>query len=137
MAKPEDIDRFFAMLEDHDVDFAGSNDHADVPVLTYRWCRNELVADCPVPTLIEAGEKSMQEMGLKRVVSQENHLRGDSETGQRVKMTVLRSDKRSMYLLMTAGLPGTREKAKEINAGLAKRIERLARDWKKNNQPES
>ncbi len=118
----EDIDRFFAMTEDRDVDFVGSNEHPDVPVLTYRWCRNDPIADCSVEQLVDAGEQGMRRMGLKRVSRHEHHLRGDTATGQRVKMTVLKSGRRSMYLLMTAGMPGTREMAKEINAQLAKEI---------------
>jgi hypothetical protein len=125
MTGTDEIDRFFAMIEDQDVDFVGNNDFPDVPVLTYRWCRNETVADCAVSTLVDAGEQSMKDAGLKRVVRERHHLRGDSDTGQRVKMTVVRSKLRTMYVLMTAGMPGTREKAKEINLQLAQRIERL------------
>ncbi len=78
-------------------------------------------------TLVDAGLKSMEELGLRNVVCQKHHLRGDTETGQRVKMTVVRSKLRTMYLLMTAGMPGTREQAKEINSKLARRIEQLAK----------
>lgn len=126
MTNTEKVDDFFAMLEDHDVDFTGKNEHEDVPVLTYRWCRNETIAACSVEALVEAGEQSMQAMSLKRVVRHGHHLRGDSESGQRVQMTVLKSGRRSMYLLMTAGLPGTREKAKTLNAQLSEQIEALA-----------
>ena len=122
----EDIDRFFAMMEDRDVDFVGNNEHPDVPVLTYHWCRNDEIAACSVEQLVVAGEQSMHELGLQRVIRHEHHLRGDTETGQRVKMTVLRSGPRSMYLLMTAGMPGTRELAKAITARLATAIEKLA-----------
>ena len=137
MTRNDDIDKFFAMAEDQDFDFVGSNDHKDVPVVTYRWCRNDLVSGCPVRTIVEAGEKSMKEAGLKRVVCHDNHLRGDTNTGQRVKMTVLRSGQQSMYLLITAGMPGTRDEAKEINARLAKRIERLCLEWKETTRPDA
>ena len=126
----DDVDQFFAMVEDHDVDFVGSDEHSEVPVLTYRWCRNDPIAGCSVEQLVDAGEQGMRTIGLKRVVRHEHHLRGDTGTGQRVKMTVLKSGRRSMYLLMTAGMPGTREMAKELNAQLAKEIEELAGDLK-------
>ncbi len=124
MTQAEQVDQFFALLEDEDVDFLGSNSHQDVPVLTYRWSKNEAVARCSLERLVQVGREVMEEAGMKRIVSREHHLRGDTDTGQRVKMTVLRSGGRAMYLLMTAGLPGTREKAKSINHDLAARIER-------------
>ncbi len=124
MPSNEQLDQFFAMLEDHDVDFAEHGTHNDVPVLTYRWCRNESISSCSVRELVDICEQSMRGQGLKRVVREGHHLRGDTDTGQRVKMTVVRSGQRTMYLLMTAGMPGTRSEAKEINAKLAKRIER-------------
>ena len=125
MTRTEEIDGFFALFEDQDVEFPGVNDHKDVPVLVYRWCRTKAVADCPVETLVEFGLKSMKTIGLKRVVMHGNHLRGDTETGQRVKMTIPRIGKHSMYLLMTAGMPGTRSEAKAVNARLAQSIEKL------------
>ena len=137
MTKHDDIDKFFALAEDQDFDFVGSNEHQDVPVVTYRWCRNDAVSGCLVRTIVEAGEKSMKEAGLMRVVCHDNHLRGDTNTGQRVKMTVLRSGQQSMYLLITAGMPGTRDEAKEINARLAKRIERLCLEWKETTRPDA
>jgi hypothetical protein len=126
MTTTDEIDKFFETIEDHDIDFAGADDHTDVPVLTYRWCRNKIVARCPLQKLIEFGQKSMHDLGLKRVVCQGNHMRGDTSTGQRVKMTVLKNGQGSMYLLMTAGMPGTRDKARDINARLSKQIEQLA-----------
>jgi len=123
------------MVEDQDFDFVGSNDDRDVPVVTYRWCRNDAVAACPVQAIVKAGETSMKELGLRRVVCQENHLRGDTNTGQRVKMTVLRSGRQNMYLPITAGMPGTRVEAKQINAELAMRIEVLTREWQETARP--
>ena len=137
MTKHDDLEQFFAMAEDQDFDFLRSNASPDVPVATYRWCRNDTVSGCPVRTIVEPGEKSMKEAGLKRVVCHDNHLRGDTNTGQRVKMTVLRSGQSSMYLLITAGMPGTRDEAKEINARLAQRIEQLAREWKETARPDA
>lgn len=122
----EDIDHFFEMLEDRDVDFVGANEHPDVPVLTYRWCRKEVTAGCSVRELVDAGEQGMRKMGLKRVVRHEHHLRGDTETGQRVKMTVLKGARGSMFLVMTAGMPGTRNKAKEITAQLSELVVELS-----------
>tara|TARA_R110002072_G_scaffold302970_1_gene490476 strand:- start:10713 stop:11117 length:405 start_codon:yes stop_codon:yes gene_type:complete len=126
MIHTEEIDGFFALFEDHDVEFPGINDHHDVPVLVYRWCRNKAIADCSVDLLIEVGVKSMKALGLKRVVTHGHHLRGDTDTGQRVKMTVIRIGHHSMYLLMTAGLPGTRSEAKAVNTRLAQSIDRQA-----------
>lgn len=125
MTQTEEIDGFFALFEDNEVEFPGINDHRDVPVLVYRWSHSKAIADCPTETLLEAGLNSMKDLGLKRVVSQGHHLRGDTNDGQRVKMTVLRIGRRSLYLLMTAGMPGTRREAKAVNAQLANRIDRL------------
>lgn len=125
MTQTEEIDGFFALFEDNEVEFPGINDHQDVPVLVYYWSHSKAIADCPIGTLLEAGLKSMRDLGLKRVVSQGHHLRGDTNDGQRVKMTVLRIGRRSLYLLMTAGMPGTRREAKAVNAKLANRIDRL------------
>lgn len=125
MTRTEEIDGLFALFEGHDVEFPGINDHKDVPVLVYHWCRSKAVVACPVETLVDLGLKSMKALGLKRVVMHGHHLRGDTDTGQRVKMTVLKSGHHSMYLLMTAGMPGTRPEAKDVNARLAKCIDRL------------
>ncbi|MDA0588662.1 MAG: hypothetical protein O2820_12435 [Planctomycetota bacterium] len=78
--------------------------------------------------LVDAGEQAMRAMGLKRVDKSGHHLRGDTETGQRVKMTAIKGARGSMFLLMTAGMPGTREKAKQITSQLATQIETLARE---------
>lgn len=134
MTQNDEIDDFFSMVVDDHVDFAGNNDHDDVPVLTYRWCRNSAVADCPVTTLVEIGRQSMVDAGLKRIVCEGHHLRGDTQTGQRVKMTVVRGSQRTMYLLMTAGLPGTRKFAKEATNQISRNIERLAAEGKEKSQ---
>ena len=127
MTRSERVDEFFSLLEDEDVDFRGGQAHTDVPVLTYRWSKNDAIADASLERLMEVGELIMEEMGLRRVVSADHHLRGDTEN-QRVKMTVLKCGKRSMYLLMTAGMPGQRDEAKRLNQEIAQRLEERIRN---------
>ncbi len=122
MTQANHADQFFALLEDEDVDFLGANTHPDVPVLTYRWSKNDTVAQVPLNKLIEVAKLVMEELGLRRVVSEGHHLRGDT-ADQRVKMSVLSSSGHSMYILMTAGMPGEREKAQKVNRKIALRLE--------------
>lgn len=119
-------DDFFALIGE-DVDFIGDIVRADVPVLTYRWSNGEGISNVEPARLIQWGRDAMEDMGMTNLRWQGLHLRGDTDKGQRVKMTVLSSRGRSTYLLMTAGMPGTRKEAKEINRQIAERIERRSR----------
>lgn len=123
MTTREDL---FALIGE-DVDFIGDIVRTDVPVLTYRWSNSDLIADVEPLTLLKWGRDAMDDLGLSNVRWQGLHLRGDSSTGQRTKMTVLSSRGESTYVLMTAGLPGTRKEAKEINRQIAEIIERRSR----------
>lgn len=117
-------DAFFTLLGDEDVDFLGDSVRPDVPVLTYRWSKSDAVAKLSLDDLLARGQAAMTEVGLTNLRTSGHHLRGDSDTGQRTKMTVLNADGRTMYMLMTAGMPGTRLQAKQINRQLAARIEK-------------
>ncbi|MDA1052418.1 MAG: hypothetical protein O3C40_18320 [Planctomycetota bacterium] len=119
------LDDCFALMGE-DVDFIGDIVHRDVPVLTYRWSKSEAIARTTPSELLRRGRDVMQRLGLTRIRSQGRHLRGDSTTGQRVKMTVMRCGKESMYMLMTAGMPGTRHQAQALNRQLASLLERPA-----------
>jgi len=119
-------DDLFALIGE-DVDFIGDIVRADVPVLTYRWSNCEAISRVAPARLIQWGRDVMEEMGMNNIRWQGLHLRSDSPTGQRIKMTVLSSRGQSTYLLMTAGMPGTRKEAKEINRQIAERVERRAR----------
>lgn len=116
-------DDLFALIGE-DVDFLGDIVRADVPVLAYRWSNSDSIADVAPATVVNWGRDAMDELGLTNIRWQGLHLRGDSAKGQRVKMTVLNLHGESTYVLMTAGMPGTRKEAKEINRQLAERIER-------------
>lgn len=119
------FDDCFALMGE-DVDFIGDIVRRDVPVLTYRWSRSGTVARTAPSELLQRGRDAMQRLGLIRIRWEGRHLRGDSAEGQRVKMTVLRRGKESMYMLMTAGMPGTRHQAKALNRQLANLLERPA-----------
>ena len=127
MAESEDIDAFFSLTEDHDVDFAGVTTKSDVPVLSYSWSKNDVVAEASLSQLIQAGSEVMEDLGLKHIVRDGRHLRGDTKE-QRVKMTVLKSGKRSMFVIMTAGMPGTRKQTKELTRKLCHDITLLVGD---------
>ncbi len=118
-------DDLFALIGE-DIDFIGDIVRADVPVLTYRWSNGEAVSNIAPTKLIEWGREAMEAMGMTNIRWQGLHLRSDSSTGQRIKMTVLSSRGRSTYLLMTAGMPGTRKEAKEINRQISERLESRA-----------
>jgi len=113
MTEAEDFDSFFSLTEDHDVDFTGHAEQDHVPVLSYSWSKGDVVAEASLSQLIQAGSEVMEDMGLKHIVRDGRHLRGDTDE-QRIKMTTLKSGKRSMFIVMTAGLPGTRKKTKEL-----------------------
>lgn len=119
-------DDLFALIGE-DVDFIGDIVRADVPVLTYRWSNSESISDVEPATVLEWGRDAMDELGLTNIRWQGLHLRSDSTTGQRVKMTVLNFHGESTYVLMTAGMPGTRKEAKEINRQIAERVDRRSR----------
>jgi len=127
MSEIEDLDKFFSLTEDHDVDFAGHSADSQVPVLSYSWAKNAAIADATLGQLIQAGSEVMEDMGLKHIVRDGTHLRGDTGE-QRMKMTVLKCGKRSMFIVMTAGLPGTRMKTKELTRKFCHDVTLLAGD---------
>lgn len=112
------LDDCFTLLGE-DADFIGDIVHPAVPVLTYRWSSSDEIACLSPSELLQRGRDAMQQTGLTNIRSEGRHLRGDTNQGQRVKMTVLSRGGESTYFLMTAGMPGMRREAKAINRRIA------------------
>lgn len=113
------FDDCFALMGEDD-DFLDEIVETGKPTLSCHWAGNRDIARMSPAELLRIGRNALEQLGVIHIRTHGRRVQGETQNGQRVELIVVRCGGRSACLLISAGMPGTKQQTRAINRRWAK-----------------